>query len=685
MLNSCVLFISVIADMSAGLDVVLNPFKLYTLPIQDAINAAVNFLVDNYRPIFQAIRFPFSLALDGIEWVFIAIPPLILLLIIGLTIWQLAGRSIALYSIVGLISLGFLGVWEQTMMTLSLMGTAVLFCAALGIPVGIACARSDKVDQFVRPLLDFMQTLPLFIYLVPVVMLFGIGKVPGVIATLIVAVPPVIRLTNLGIRQVSKELVEAAIAFGSTPRQVLGEVLLPLAMPTILTGLNQTIMAALSMTVVASMISVQGLGMMVLQGTSSMNVGLAAVGGLGIVVIAIMLDRITQAVGQADSQNSWNKRGPIGFLLSQLTNNKKEENSKESGFFEVITKQLLTLATIAATLLISLIAFQLTSKVTIEATSATPMPGKGVIVRSAYDVPQQRFISEIVDIGLEKLGYEVQEPNQIGRTALLHAAFNSGDIDFTAIHWEKLQETFFKNSGGEEKLERVGLITPNLLQGYQIDKKTADQYHITNLGQLKDPKIASLFDSDGDGKANLAGCSPGWGCDEIINHHLDVYGLGDTVEHDQGEISALYADLIARYKQGNSVLYFTWTPVWLEAILKPGEKAIWLEVPFTSLPENFGKFTEKDTSVDGKNIGFVIDRLRVEATKQFLAANPAAKRLFELVQIPLEDLYNQQLLFHEGENSPAEIHRHAEKWVKKHQELFDSWLEEARKAGGSFA
>jgi ABC-type proline/glycine betaine transport system permease subunit len=163
-----------------------------------------------------------------------------------------------------------------------------------------------------------MQTIPIFIYLVPVVMLFGIGKVPGAIATIIFALPPLIRLTNLGIRQVSEEVVEAAIAFGSTPWQVLWEAQIPLAMPTILTGLNQTILFALGMSVVTSMIAVPGLGLMVLQGVGRLDVGLAAVGGLCIVLLAIMLDRITQAVGKANSKGFWLQRGPIGFLLSRL-------------------------------------------------------------------------------------------------------------------------------------------------------------------------------------------------------------------------------------------------------------------------------------------------------------------------------------------------------------------------------
>merc|ERR1712117_878122 len=189
------------------------------------------------------------------------------------------------------------------------MGTAVVFCMLIGIPLGVACAVSDRFNGVLRPLLDGMQTLPTFVYLVPVVMLFGIGEVSGIIATFIFAVPPLIRLTNLGIRQVSPEAVEAALALGSTRQQVLLEVQIPLALPTILAGTNQAILLALSMSVVTSMIGVEGLGQMVLQGLGRLNVGLAATGGLGIVLIAIMLDRITQGVSQGNIQ-SWQDRGP---------------------------------------------------------------------------------------------------------------------------------------------------------------------------------------------------------------------------------------------------------------------------------------------------------------------------------------------------------------------------------------
>ena len=281
-----------------GINVLLNPFQLYTIPLDDWISQSIEFIVKNFRPFFQTISLPIGWGLKRIEWGFSAIPPLIFIIIIGILAWKLAGKKIAIYSIISLTLIGFVGAWEQAMVSLALVVTAVLFCLMVGIPVGVISAKNDPLERVIRPLLDVMQTLPSFVYLVPVVMLFGIGEVPGVIATIIFAIPPLIRLTNLGIRQVSPEVTEAAIAFGSTPWQVLWEAQIPLAMPTILAGVNQAILMALSMSVVTSMIAVPGLGQMVLQGVGRLDVGLAAVGGLGIVLLAIMLDRMTQAISR---------------------------------------------------------------------------------------------------------------------------------------------------------------------------------------------------------------------------------------------------------------------------------------------------------------------------------------------------------------------------------------------------
>ncbi|MGB3559408.1 MAG: glycine betaine/L-proline ABC transporter substrate-binding protein ProX [Geitlerinemataceae cyanobacterium] len=282
-----------------GLNLFLNPFQLYTLPLDKWITAAINFLVDNFRPLFQIVRIPIDWVLKEIRGLLLAVPPLISILLVSLIAWKVAGRSLAIYSLLALTLIGFLGLWEAAMISLALVVTAVIFCIIVGIPLGVACARGDRFERVFRPLLDAMQTLPTFVYLVPVIMLFGIGEVPGVIATIIYALPPLIRFTNLGIRQVSPEVVEAAYAFGSTPNQILWEVQIPLAIPTILAGVNQTVLFALGMSVIASMIAVPGLGLTVLQGMGRLDVGMAAIGGLGIVLLAILLDRITQAVGKA--------------------------------------------------------------------------------------------------------------------------------------------------------------------------------------------------------------------------------------------------------------------------------------------------------------------------------------------------------------------------------------------------
>ncbi len=280
-----------------------NLSDLYTLPLDDWIEAFVRgWLVPNFRPTFRAIQWPVDQLLTGIEGILLATPFVLFLLLAGLVAWWVAGRSVALFTVVSFAFLDLLGIWPQTMTTLAMVITAVVCCAIIGIPLGIIAARSDRFAAGIRPVLDIMQTTPAFVYLVPVVMLFGVGMVPGIIATIIFALPPIIRLTNLGIRQVRGELVEAGFAFGATQRQVLWEIQMPLAMRTIMAGLNQTLMLSLSMVVIAALIGAEGLGLIVFRGIGRLDVGLAALGGIGIVLLAIVLDRITQALGEPEAR-----------------------------------------------------------------------------------------------------------------------------------------------------------------------------------------------------------------------------------------------------------------------------------------------------------------------------------------------------------------------------------------------
>lgn len=310
----------------------LNPFQETIWPLGDQIEAIINFIVNNFRFIFNDwIGEPVGIILQGIQSFFLFLNPIIFLVLLLGIAWQIANRNIAIFSVIAMTVVGLIGAWEESMITLALVLTAVAFCVVIGIPLGIFAARSDKFASFIRPILDTMQTLPAFVYLVPVVMLFGTGEVPGVIVTFIFAVPPLIRLTNIGIRGVPEDVVEAATAFGSTPKQVLLQVQIPLAMPTILAGINQSLMLALSMVVIASLIAVEGLGQMVNRGIGRLDVGLAAVGGIGIVLLAIVLDRITQSVGDTTKGRlNWKQRGPIGFVLNWFKKKQKREVAQQS-------------------------------------------------------------------------------------------------------------------------------------------------------------------------------------------------------------------------------------------------------------------------------------------------------------------------------------------------------------------
>jgi len=264
-----------------------------------AIDGAFRDFTRAYGETLEAMFHPIQVLLVFIEDLLIGSPWIIVLAAIAGLVWALSRSwQIVLGTIVALCLIGFFGMWEDTMRTIAMVAVCTMIAVVIGIPAGILMARSDRANQLITPVLDMMQTMPSFVYLIPVVMIFGLGKVPGVIAVVIYAVPPVIRLTNLGIRHVPADVLEAAEAFGSNPRQKLKDVQLPLALPTIMAGVNQTIMMSLAMVVVASMIGVRGLGQPVLQAINNQYFTLGVMNGLAIVAIAIIFDRATQAYGK---------------------------------------------------------------------------------------------------------------------------------------------------------------------------------------------------------------------------------------------------------------------------------------------------------------------------------------------------------------------------------------------------
>lgn len=261
--------------------------------VEDGINW-INRSLDGF---FDVVSAMINGIIDGIEWLLLLPPSLVIILLVVLAGYKLAGRNLAIFAAIGLLLIDMMQLWELTMSTIALVMSSALIALVIGIPIGILAARKNKVDRVVKPVLDFMQTMPAFVYLIPAVLFFGLGKVPGSVATVIFSMPPVVRLTNLGIRQVPEDVIEAAKSFGSTSKQMLFEVQLPLAMPTIMTGVNQTIMLSLSMVVISSMIGAGGLGDQVLKGITQFEIGQGFEAGLGVVILAMILDRMTQALG----------------------------------------------------------------------------------------------------------------------------------------------------------------------------------------------------------------------------------------------------------------------------------------------------------------------------------------------------------------------------------------------------
>ncbi len=271
----------------------------FELPLEKWIDRGVNWLTVEGDAFFDAIGGGLLQLLLWLEGALLWIPWYVLIAAVALVAWRVKDWRLAAGSAVGMVFIGLLGLWEASMQTLAIVLAATLLAIVVGVPIGIAMTRKDWIESLIRPILDMMQTLPSFVYLIPALMLFGLGKVPALIATFIYAVPLSIRFTNLGIRQVPADVIEAAEAFGATQQQQLFKVQLPLALPTIMAGINQTIMMALALVVVASMIGAGGLGSEVLNGISRLEVGRGFVAGISIVILAIIMDRITQNMAPA--------------------------------------------------------------------------------------------------------------------------------------------------------------------------------------------------------------------------------------------------------------------------------------------------------------------------------------------------------------------------------------------------
>jgi glycine betaine/proline transport system permease protein len=267
------------------------------IPLDEWTNSAIGWIIGNFGGFFDVLNSVIENVVNSLSTLLTSVPPLLMIAIVAVIAYFLSGWRMALFTVAGLVFVISLGLWNDTMLTLALILVATTICLVIGIPIGILAAKSRGLEEAIRPVLDLMQTMPAFVYLVPFVILLGLGAGPALIATVIFATPPAVRLTMLGIQQVPKETVEAAQAFGSTPWQTLFKVELPLSLNSIRAGVNQVIMLSLSMVVIAGLVGAGGLGEPVVSGLQTLNIGESFIGGIGIVVLAIILDRITRGIG----------------------------------------------------------------------------------------------------------------------------------------------------------------------------------------------------------------------------------------------------------------------------------------------------------------------------------------------------------------------------------------------------
>lgn len=306
------------------------------------------------------------------------------------------------------------------------------------------------------------------------------------------------------------------------------------------------------------------------------------------------------------------------------------------------------------------------------------LPGKGITVLPVKSaLAEENFQTLLVMKALEQLGYTVKPWEELDYP-LIHVAVANGDATFMANHWNPHHAEFYKQAGDDARLSRKGVYAAGAAQGYMIDKKTAEAHKITHLDQLKAPKLAALFDIDGDGKANLIGPNAGWGGEAVVAHQIKAFGLENTVSYTQGNYPALIADTLARFKAGKPVLYYAWTPYWLSNVLRPGQEVVWQQVPRSSMP---GVQAGTNTRLpNGRNYGFPLNNEYIVGNRIWVENNPAAGKLFEIMQIPINDISRQNQLLREGESKASDINRHADAWIKAHQKTFDGWIAQAKAA-----
>jgi glycine betaine/proline transport system substrate-binding protein len=326
---------------------------------------------------------------------------------------------------------------------------------------------------------------------------------------------------------------------------------------------------------------------------------------------------------------------------------------------------------------------------TAPAFAGNDQPGKGVKVEPARATWNTGYFQEaLVRAGLKELGYKVSKPKEL-QNPIFYQSLALGDVDYWANGWFPIHDSQMPDNFYDKGAKVGYVVKAGGLQGYMVSKKDAEKYGIKSLDDFKRPEVKKAFDANGDGKADLTSCPPGWGCEKTTAFHMDAYGLGDDINLIKASYSASMADAIGRYKTGKPIFFYTWAPNWTIFKLKPGEDVVWINVPEIK-PTDAQKGSEDRMTVadvegavsNPVKLGFVVSDVQIVANKKFLADNPAAAKFFEVFTLPLGDINEQNTRMENGEKSQKDIERHAQEWIKKNQGTWDGWLAAARAAAG---
>ena len=473
------------------------------------IEIAINWLTDNFASFFDALNAGVGGFISGLQSLLIAIPFWLIILGLAFLAWRKAGKGVAIFSVLGLLLIYGMGFWEPTMETLALVLSSTFIALLLGIPLGVWSAYSDRVNQIMRPILDFMQTMPAFVYLIPAVLFFGLGAVPGAFATVIFAMPPVVRLTGLGIRQVPTNIVEATTSLGATRWQLLFKVQLPLALPTILTGVNQTIMMSLSMVVIAAMIAAGGLGQIVLEGISQMKIGLGFEGGIAVVILAIILDRITQGLTKTNKKTAGVEKSKKGLIAR--------------------------VAGISVVVLAAIFFFAFPSK---------NSDDKKITI--AYvNWAEGIAMTNLAKLIFEEQGYDVQLKN--ADVAPIFAALAKKDADVFLDSWMPVTHQDYMRQYGDS-LEQLGVLFDDASIGLVVPTYV-DINSIEELNQVKDK-----FNSE------VVGIDAGAGVMRATDEAINAYNLDFKLLSSTGPM--MTASLKRAIDENKWVVVTGWKPHW---------------------------------------------------------------------------------------------------------------------------